>query len=106
MIDNLRYTYPCMISILIGPVSLWLLIYCVLEKGFQIPKWVDTISYIFMFEALVFTMFLFIIVTYRMPPKWYDVYRLKKKIFKLNTSDGKRLTTGCLVNKKETDYDN
>ena len=87
MIDNLRYTYPCMISILIGPVSLWLLIYCVLEKGFQIPKWVDTISYIFMFEALVFTMFLFIIVTYRMPPKWYDVYRLKKKIFKLNTSD-------------------
>lgn len=84
---NLRYAYPCIISILIGPISIFVLIYCILEKGFQMPEWMDTISYIFMFETLVFTMVLFVIAMYRIPPKWYDVYRLKKKILKLNTSD-------------------
>lgn len=82
--DNFKYAYPCLISILMGPISFVILLYCILIKGLQVPQWVDTISYIFVFEAIVFIMVIFIVVIYRMPARWYDVYRTNKKIATLN----------------------
>ena len=84
---EIKYTYPCIISMFVGPFFLIIIYYLGLIKGYNVIAFLDNLNMVLGFESLVIAITVFLKLFHESPLRKYDVYRTKKKLSSLKYNE-------------------